>query len=356
MNGRIRCVLIAVLTLASTALGALDLRDGRILFSLDEKTARFTVQYLADAARNNYIPLLYDKGPRTSFSTLFWNGKTYRLDESTDFRFTVKKEGSNAVVEYRSSFANIRQVFRMARSQDSADVNGMFIEFSIENISGSSASVGLRLLWDTYLGERSKRHFEIAGKGVISGETYFSGASIPNSVVSPGDSSAALQIQLIGEGISRPDSLVLANWKRINDSGWSFEPSAGRGFTLLPYSIDDSAVALYFEPKELRDGATRAIRTVIGNLTDQGYSTSLTITGENSNSIMSISEPAAAAGNPVLTTDSNPYVTARTDIAALREILSKIDQLLASGKDPSKEQLNELRTLLQRIRNRGKGL
>jgi hypothetical protein len=356
LSRRIIKILPVVFLLAVSTVGALDLRDGRMLLSLDEKTARFTLYYLADAARNNYVAMLYDQEPRTSFPTLSWNGKTYRLGESPDFRFTVKKDGAAAVAEYRSSFATVRQTFRLIHSKGAADSDGLLVEFAIENLSKDTASVGLRILWDTYLGEKSRKHFEVGGSGTITGETTFSEASIPRQVISPGDSGASLQIQLIGEGLSQPDRLVLANWKRLNDSGWSFEPSAGRGFTLLPYSIDDSAAALFFEPVELRAGSVRVIRTALGNRAASGYSAALPSPSASFKPVVSPPpEPLVVADTMSKKLSSDPFVTARTDIEALREIISRIDALMASG-NPTTEQLNDLRSQLEQIRNRRKGL
>ncbi len=352
MNGRMRAVFAAVLILAASGIEALELRDGRILLTIDEKTARFTLHYLSDAARNRYVALLYEQEPRTSFPTLSWNGKSYRLGESPDFRFTVRREDENAVIEYRSSFASVRQVFRPVRSAPSSETDGVLIEYAIENLSGSTARAGLRLVWDTYLGEKGKRHFEIDGLGVVSGELSLAGASVPRSAISPGEGALGLQMQFAGEGVSRPDRFLVANWKRINDSGWSFEVTPGRSFTLLPYSIDDSAAAVYYEPAELRDGTVRTIRAVLGNRSDSGYAV-LPAGGGDSVAIV-ILPPTGGSSAPGAASD--PFVTARTDIAALREIIQRIDGILASGKDPSPEQLEELRSLLALIRNRRKGL
>lgn len=347
MSGRLRILWAALLILASSAAWTLDLRGGRILLSLDEKTARFTLHYLVDAERNRYVPLLYEQEPRTSYPTLSWNGKYYRLGETAEFRFSVRKEGESAVVEYKSAFAVVRQTFTLIRSSGSPDMDGLLVGFDIENISGSSASAGLRLLWDTYLGERSKRHFEIDSLGTVGMEMSLSGTTLPRRILSPGDAAVTLQVQLSGTGISKPDRLVLANWKRINDSGWAFDVSAGRSFTLLPYSIDDSAAALYYEPVELRSGAVRVLRSVLGNRSDAGYSAPVLAADT--------AAPAPGSAPPVLQSASNPFVGVRTDIAALREILSRIDALLASGKSPSEDDLKQMRTLLEQIRERRKG-
>lgn len=346
MNGPRKLLFAAAALLALSAAGALDLRDGRMLLALDERTARFSVHFLADAARNRYISLLSEQDARTSYPTLSWDGKTYRLGEAADFKFSVLREGTGAVVEYRSSFAVVRQAFSFIRSRGSPETNGISVEFTLENISGKSASSGLRFLLDTYQGERSKRHFEIEGRGFVSAEISLTGSAVPGRISTPGDSGASLQIQLSGEGITRPNRLVLANWKRINDAEWSFEASPGRSFTLLPFSIDDSAAVLYFEPSELRSGGKLVLRTILGNTSEFGFSAPPLSGG--------LAGSQTAESLSPMTVAPDPFVGARTDIAALREILSRIDALLSAGGSPDPVQLAELRRLLDNIRTRTK--
>lgn len=341
-----RGILLAAAALLASAAGALDLRDGRMLLALDERTARFSISYLADAARNRYVPLLSEQDARTSYPTLSWNGRTYRLGESPEFRFTVRREGSDAVVEYRSAFASVRQTFRFVRSRGAAESDGLLLEFEIENLSADSASAGLRFLLDTYQGERSKRHFEVDGSGIVGAETSYAGTAVPSRLLTPGETGASLQVQLGAEGITRPNRVILANWKRIHDSEWAFDVSPGRGFTLMPFSIDDSAAALYFEPAELRSGGRRTLRTVLGNRNEAGFAAA------PSSGTTAPAAPAAAPDSLPVTPD--PFVGARTDIAALREILARIDALLAAGGTPDPAAIGELRALLASIRARSR--
>ncbi len=346
MKGRNLMLAAAAAVLASSAAGALDLREGRMLLSLDERTARFSVHYLADAARNRYVSLLSEQDARTTYPTLSWDGRTYRLGESPEFRFSVRREGSSAIVEYASSFALVRQSFRFLRSRGASEADGLLLQFEIENLTGNPASAGLRLLLDTYQGERGKRHFEFDGSGVVNSELSLTGSTVPSRLVTPGEAGSSLQVQLAGDGITRPNRLVLSNWKRINDAEWVFEVTPGRSFTLLPFSIDDSAAAVFFEPSELRGGGKRIVTLVLGNKTDAGYAAPATPGGG--------SGPASAAPDPqaALTVAPDPFVGARTDVAALREIIARIDGMLKSDADPEPDRIEELRKLLESIRSR----
>lgn len=346
MKGRNLLLAAAAALLVSSVAGALDLREGRILLSLDERTTRFSLHYLVDAARNRYVSLLSEQDARTTYPTLFWDGKTYRLGESPEFRISVRREGSSAVVEYASSFALVRQSFRFLRSRGAAETDGLLLQFEIENLTGSPASAGLRLLLDTYQGERGKRHFEIDGRGVVNAELSLTGSSVPIRLVTPGEAGSSLQVQFAGDGLSRPNRLILSNWKRVNDAEWAFDVSPGRSFTLLPFSIDDSAAALFFEPSDLRGGGKRTVHLALGNKTEAGFEVPA-IPGGTAVPAAAVQDAAVA-----LTVGPDPFVGARTDIAALREIIARIDALLAAGADPDPGKIEELRKLLENIRSR----
>jgi hypothetical protein len=68
---------------------------------------------------------------------------------------------------------------------------------------------------------------------------------------------------LRGDGVTTPDRLVLANWKRLSDSPWLYETVPARSFSELPYSINDSAACLYFGPQPLAAGATSTYQIVL---------------------------------------------------------------------------------------------
>lgn len=334
-------LLIASLALLCSSAFGLDLKEGRIRLVINERSGRFALYYLADVAKNQYVPLLYDQETRTTYATLMVDDKPYKLGDASEFRVSVSQEpGGGARIEYRSSFCVVKQSFAFVASPGSAMQDGVTIGFSMENVSQKDATVGLRFLMDTWLGEKASAHFWAKSMGPVSGESVLAGDSGDTwirSVETVSGTEANLQVQLTAPA-TRPDRLVAANWKRLNDAAWSFDASSSRNFTLLPYSINDSAVALYYEPLTIRPGSTREIVVILSQAND-GY-------------------PAVAsqAVSPTVSAITSPELTApldeMADLIAVRSVIEAIDAALASGAVPSAEDMAAIESTLRRLETR----
>ena len=94
-----------------------------------------------------------------------------------------------------------------------------------------------------------------------------SGGSRPAFWVSPlvGDpQDFGLMVMCSGAGITVPDKIVFANWKRLSDASWIYDASTSRNFSMLPYSVNDSAACEYFDPRPLPRGAESTITMAHG--------------------------------------------------------------------------------------------
>ena len=338
---RLSIVLIAAAMLVSAASG-LELKDGRMRLVIDDRNGRFALYYLEDVTRNRYVPLLYAEETRTTYPTLVFDQKTYKLGDASDFRVTVARDGpSGARIEFKSSFCVVKQTFAFVTSPGAAMSDGVLISFSMENVAQKDAPIGLRLLFDTWLGEKAQAHFRAQSAGALLGETILSGDFKDAWVRSSGDADAAsslagLQVQLAAPS-TKPDRLVAANWKRLNDSAWSFEASPSRNFTLLPYSINDSALALYYDPVVVRPGSTRGVSIFLSQSND-GYP---------------VDASGAAAIGPSITAPSETApLDEMVDLIAVRNVLEAINAAIASGVEVSEAQRQELEAILSRLEAR----
>jgi len=332
-----------VVIFASTAFG-LEIKDGRIKLIIDEKSGRFSLYYLSDVAKSRYVPLLYAEETRTTYATLSFDQKTYKLGETSDFRVSVAREASGGVrIEYRSSFCVVKQTFTFLKSPGSSMSDGVALDYGIENVSQKDTPIGLRILFDTWLGEKNQTHFTAQSAGPLSGEIALSGdytdSWIRSSEGGTGTKDvASLQFQLSSPA-TKPDKVLAANWKRLSDATWDFEFSASRNFTLLPYSINDSAVALYFEPIIVRPGSTKNITAILSQAND-GYP--------------AVSSSAEPLSTPLAITA--PSVTApldeMVDLVAVRDVLDAINSAINSGKVPTAAELEAMGSIVRQLETR----
>lgn len=336
MNRRILAIGLSLLIAASAA-GAQELSNGRMRVRIDPRNGSFTVHYMADVVRRQFVALLDDKEARTSFPTLYLDQRAIRLGEAPEFRVSVSTEQGAALISYRSSTAVVRQRLDFTTSPGAATADGIAVSFEIENISDRDMQVGLRYLLDTWLGERDGSHFVLPNAGVLAGETLLAGDFNEGHIVSPG-SGAALYLPFSAPA-TRPDRVVAANWKRLSDAAWTIEVNASRGYTLMPYSINDSALALYFEPQALRRGERRSVAVILSAATPGAYATA--------------ARPADAS--PTGTIAIAPNLDIMADLITARKLLEALNAALAAAAPPGADELAAFEALLKRLEERKAG-
>jgi hypothetical protein len=327
--------------------GAAEFTDGPVKLILHEDTGRFSLYHMNDMTTERFEPLFAAQDPRTSFVSVILNDKSYRLGESPAFRLRLEGEGPSLV--FQSSFLRVREEFSFIKTAGSSLTNGIRITITLENTGPREVNLGLRFLLDTSLGE---------GKG---GAPPFLTDLRPleaETLISAGDedgrwitrNSALSLMGSIGAGVEQgPDLVHFANWKRLNEAPWKTGYSAGRNFNYLPYSIGDSAVCYYYEPRLLARGDTFA-RTILLAVEDpRGFTP----------------HDADSAGGPPLPpqetvplpqADSAPAPAPAddrdADIALLRDLISRVDRFVAGEISITEEDLTVMEATITRLKAR----
>jgi hypothetical protein len=255
---RFRRSALAVLLLGTVLLQAwpLETSEGRLKLVLHRGMGRFSL-YLDGVA------LFVDQDPRTSGMALLLDDRVYRLGDSGEFKESAELTSGGGRFTWTSKRLTVTENLSFQGGEAVA------VSVTIRNDSDREVSVGLRLLLDTYLGEASFPHFRTDREREINSELTYTAADMPawwmsrSSRSSRAPENPGLLVPLRGEGVTPPDLLVLANWKRLSESPWLYETAAARSFSELPYSINDSAACLYYGPAPLPAGASRTCQLVL---------------------------------------------------------------------------------------------
>ncbi|MBN2050078.1 MAG: hypothetical protein JW760_06500 [Spirochaetales bacterium] len=347
MNRLSRLFLLVTLLSCGITLSALEMKQGKVKLVMHENTGRFSAYYLTDVQRNRYSAFFFDDDPRTSVFSVLVDNQVYRLGESFEFTQTLEKTSNGAAFIWKSGFLEVRKEIYFATSTGQALADGYGITVTLKNTSENSINLGLRYLLDTYLGETDNTHFSTSSQSAFQNETDYSGSFPEYWVSSPKSKTPlALQCMLKTPGVTIPDRVIMANWKRLNDSSWNFESRSSRNFNLLPYSVNDSAVGIYFNPVSLPSGETRTINMVFGNFTEKGFSLAEKAEEE-------LSELYTKAVISEMSS-SDPVESARTDLLTIKDLLSRIDVLITSGKDIPQEQIDALANIVVSMEDRKK--
>jgi hypothetical protein len=320
-------IAIVLMLLVTVFSNGLTISNAKLELTIHEENGRFTL--LALSGDGSKKSLLVKEDPRTTILTVLSGTKIYRMGDSFEFRQAVLGVGDSASITWSSSSLTVIERFSL---------NGpiLTVTVSIENISEQEKKIGMRYLLDTYLGEKGE-HFTADGLSVKT-ETDYVWAT-PYEVISSDGEKTQLVISLTNSGITEPDRIVAANWKRLNDASWNFEANQSRDFSLLPYSINDSALALYYEPVVVSSKAMRSV--------------SLELKWSDPSTAAASSGTAASTGEP--TAESSKLTEEiRSEIIKIDSLIIRIDSLLTSGATPSEADVSEAVSSLDDLEARKK--
>ncbi len=346
-----KAVCALLLTLLAFSAYALEVVKDRIKLVLYENRGVFSIYYLEDPEKNTYIPLLPDKDPRTSFLSIsVWNN-IYRMGQTREFSQRTEKTAAGARFVWLSKRLEVIQDFVISDDQ----VKIILVLF---NISNENQSVGVRYLFDTYLGEQSGTPF-LTDNGVeIHRETSFSGANSPAFWISPfkngkGGRNVDMRVLTRGGDVTLVDKLVFANWQRLDESLWNYRTEGARDFNDLPYSVNDSAVCQFYNPQILASGTSRKIVTVIAGNMDSGlYSPAPVTLTQKTN----VTQPGQEAGTGEKAGETAGYPANYSDIRrnmdSLNKVISDIDQKINTGNTITEQDIDAFRRSLTDVENR----
>jgi hypothetical protein len=261
----------------------------------------------------------------------------YRMGESSGVSQETQATDSGGRFVWTSSRFRVVEDFAFTQ-----EAEGVTVTIRVENTSEQALAIGVRLLLDTYLGEDRDTHFRIAGDTAVRQEQAFAFGAMPAWWESDDNEDAdgvLLRALLLGEGVTRPDRIVFANWKRLNDTSWNYDVNSARDFNLLPYSINDSAVCHYYDPLQIQPGEARTVVVALGPFEEAPPRLS-------------------TAGPPSSTETVQPSASAPAEqpetelIADIDQLIEDINQRLESGEPATDEDVNELRRRLEALRTR----
>jgi hypothetical protein len=341
-------------SLPALAAGA-EFTSGSVRLVLHEETGRFSLYTMHENSRGRYEALFADQDPRTSFLSVSVNDRIYKLGDTSSFRARLGGGSSNPSFIFESSFLLVTEEFSFIKTPGQNVPNGVSIRITIENRSPEQSRAGARFLLDTDLGENSQPPF-VTDKGQISSEIFFEKGSPDGWWVSRNEQ-RSLMGSMFGavDGNEEADSLYFANWKRLSDVSWKISYQQGRNFNMPPYSVGDSAVCYYYEPRPLNRGESCSFTILLAASGEGGFAVNTAAEepglGEDLEKILTESSLATqilkTGGN-----DGGSVTDSREkDLELIRSLLEQIDGYIVSNSATADE-ITAIETILDQIRER----
>lgn len=345
-----RIVLCILLIPISSFVSALEVSEGRVLLEIHERTGRFTLSYLSDLGSMRYEPLFVDEDPRTSVLDVSFDDTVFRVGEDSSLTQSVERTPNGARITWESAILRITQEFRFVRAPSSGVVSGVQVVVSVENLTSSSREVAVRALLDTDLGESQSAHFTVADGTAISREQSVIPSTTQNhwDSVPDADGAMGLRMFIYGPGAEAIERVVFANWKRLNESRWEYSVNESRNFSLLPYSINDSAALLYGQKATVEPSESHEYSFVLTSTT----AGALDLSGDADDAGATTSAALANAFETASTDAGTPEESVRNDLLAVAGLIDEINAALDSPEGMSQEQLEVIREVLRRLRTR----
>ncbi|MDR0719397.1 MAG: hypothetical protein LBF78_07145 [Treponema sp.] len=316
------------------SLWALDFDNGEIRLTLHERDGRFSLYQKPEYSNGAYEALFTDSDPRTSFLQVIVNDISYKLGDTSTFKIRIEENSGNPAFVFESPFLKVTEEFAFIKTAGVSYVNGLAITITLANKSEKTFEAGARILIDTSLGEQGAGPDFVTDSYPIAAETFIDAEKDRAFWISEND-----HLSLMGSisvvGIERPSGIHFANWKRLNEVSWKAPYSAGRNFNAPPYSIKDSAVCYYFDPRPLPGGQSCSFTFFLASGDKQGF--------------LPQGQEKAKAPPDILDDEREK------DLLQIRNLINRIDVLMTEG-NASGEEINALeQTLNQLLAKYGSG-
>jgi hypothetical protein len=334
-----------------------EFTSGSVRLVLHEEIGRFSLYSIHENSRGRYEALFADQDPRTSFLAISFNDRIYKLGDTSSFRIRLGEDGSRPSFVFESSFLLVTEEFSFIKTPGQNVPNGVSIRITIENRSLQQSRAGARFLLDTDLGENSQPPFS-TGKHQIGSEIFFEKGSSEGWWISRNEQ-RSLMGSMFGtvDQNEEADSLYFANWKRLNDVSWKISYQQGRNFNMPPYSVGDSAVCYYYEPRPLNRGETSSFTIVLAASGEGGFALNTAAAAEEAglgDDLAKLLNESSIA-TQVLKTGSDDGGAAadsrEKDLRMIRSLIEQIDGYIVSDSATADE-IMAIETILEQIRER----
>jgi len=254
----------------STAIFSAALSNRALLVDVDDETGRVflsTIGGIDEVQGDEKKNLLFYDTPPSSYSVIYVNDDLFIYgDERGKFTRSPVVIGQSVEAVWENELISVRQIVGFIGRKATRIQDGVLITYAMKNKSDQPQKVGLRILFDTYLGEKGPYHFELSDGRKLEYETVIEGIAFPQSWVSKAIKNPAVCVRgvLIGVSVTAPQKIIFANYKTLRENLGDYHMTRRKRFNNLPYSKNDSAVALYYKSRALDPGETAEYKTILG--------------------------------------------------------------------------------------------
>jgi hypothetical protein len=334
------------------------LQNKHLFVDVDDETGRIFLSTLEghdDVRGDEKTNLLFYDKPPASYTLIYVDNDIYVFgSEQGEFSKNPVSIDDSVEVVWQNELVWVRQEVRFVRRKESDVEDGVLITYSVENASDRKREIGIRQLFDTWLGEGSSGHFVLHNGKTLDFETRLEGVDVPLSWKSERlleNIPVVLRGVLRGELVSTPEKVVFANYRSLHQHPLDYRVSRKKGFDNLPYSRNDSAVALYYGPVTLWPGDTYEFATILGLSGEGDYGVR-----DEEHMIRAAKARSFTIGGEALAKALERIIFLKGSLDRINEVINTLNTALESEeKILSEDKMKEIRGVLDEIKKQGNG-
>lgn len=283
-----------------------------VTVNIDNATGRFGIRSVEGQPirkKDQNLDMMF-KGdnPETSFTTFKINGIDYIFGNPYKFapdwfselspaQKTQNQDGSTSVsTKWKIDGVVIEQIITLTAIQDQVNAGNVRIEYKVKNETDAEVSVGSRILLDTSVGGNDGPAFQIGqnymaplqverklvhkpedlGFDKTKDEAAYNLHKLPpywvmRDVIDPTKPSATSAMaygfnNAFEHGINVVDEMIVGHWAKMAKTKWDYTIDPNLDFTkdTNEYGTKDTAVAYYWQPKDIAAGGEETFEVVYG--------------------------------------------------------------------------------------------
>ena len=226
-----------------------------LILSVDKNSGRFNL-YKRQDENGRYLPLLFeDKNLTTYF-------KFYKNKQDMDFGFggsgrlsDIEIVDDSIIYYWKYDKIKIELKYSLGSSKENILLDTLVVDLNITNSSGRIVKMDFYFCIDTYLGEKTGRHFNISDGTFINAPKEIKDPDLLDRIeyIKSGDKDELNSVNILFNTPLqvKPSRIFAANWKSVQQSIGKYAVPRDRDFNLTPYSMNDSALFIEYNDQDI---------------------------------------------------------------------------------------------------------
>ena len=264
-----------------------SISNGYLTYTINNKTGGFSIVTADGHPQKKYddnIPLLYkedrNRSNGTSFTTVRIDGKDYIFGQNYGWlglssmlhEPVVSEEGRLLTVQWDINSYSVIQKIALSVDPDSDTTGNVGISYQVINNSAKAGNVGIRVLFDTALGNSVDSPYVTTDTKVSPQltEKEYTGEELPQQIrftdsLSSPTKMAYMFLKGWNDGVVA-DKIIVGHWANLANTKYDYTADLYCDFTNYSnrHRIPDSAIAVYWSESTLPAGRSRTAEMLYG--------------------------------------------------------------------------------------------